>query len=162
MRQTITIEFINHMIYLKYKTWYWIFWRKIQSCVLKRKLLYRCYITEWVIQIVDFLCVFLVAILTSRWVQFVHQSIIHSPWVDDWLKDGFDGFNDRIDLIFQQSVLKLISYQFWLDFKRLWIEFEFICFLRSAKLQLKQNIDGIQRIQDKVNNKNWYSVLMAT
>ena len=40
-----------------------------------------------------------------------------------------------------------------------WIEF--ISFLRSAKLQLKQNINGIQRIQDKVNNKYWYSVLMA-
>ena len=45
-----------------------------------------------------------------------------------------------------------------------WIELnwiEFICFLRSAKLQLKQNINGIQRIQDKVNNKNWYRLLMA-
>ena len=31
---------------------------------------------------------------------------------------------------------------------------EFICFLRSTKLQLKQNINGIQRIQYKVNNKN--------
>ena len=35
-----------------------------------------------------------------------------------------------------------------------WIELNFICFLRSAKLQLIQNINGIQIIQDKVYNCN--------
>ena len=48
-----------------------------------------------------------------------------------------------------------ISRTIWIEF---WILF---VFLRSAKLQLKQNINGIQRIQDKLNNKNWYSVIMA-
>ena len=33
----------------------------------------------------------------------------------------------------------------------------FFC-INLSKLQLKQKINGIQRIQDKVNNKNLYSV----
>ena len=42
-------------------------------------------------------------------------------------------------------------------------EFELILFVlpRWSKLQSKQCIHGIQRIQHKVNNKNGYSILIA-